>query len=348
MTPDEMYMNRALELAKMADSSVFPNPFVGAVIVYCNEIIAEGYHQKYGGPHAEVLAVNQVQDKSILSQSTIYVTLEPCAHHGKTPPCADLLVRHQFKRVVIGSVDPFALVNGAGISKLKNAGIEVEVDVLKEPCDELNKRFFTFHQKKRPWIALKWAESQDGFIAPKLQEFGQRIKITGDLSHQIVHLQRSKEHAILIGTQTALVDDPKLDVRLVKGVNPLRIVIDAELKLPPTLQLFSDSLPTWVLNLLKNSSEGAVNFMKLEQLDPQTICNQLYELGILSVYIEGGANTIQRFIDLGFWDTIYQFIGETNLGEGVSAPTFGENKNAKLSESLAYDQDKLLIYENAF
>ena len=348
MTTDEMFMNRAIELAKMADSSVFPNPYVGAVIVYGNEIIAEGYHQKYGGPHAEVLAVNQVQDKSILCKSTIYVTLEPCAHHGKTPPCADLLVHHRFKRVVIGSVDPFALVNGAGISRLKNAGIEVEFGILKEQCDELNRRFFTFHQKKRPWVALKWAESRDGFIAPNQQKFGQRFKITGDLAHQMVHLQRSKEHAILIGTQTALLDNPKLDVRLVSGVSPIRVVIDAELKLPTTLQLFTDGAPTWVLNLHENRIAGAVKYIKLDDLNPQTICDTLSEKQILSLYVEGGANTIQRFIDFGFWDTIYRFVGESNIGDGVSAPTFEENKNVKLSEHRTFEQDELIIYKNTF
>ncbi len=345
MTPDETYMSRALALAKMAGSHVFPNPFVGAVIVLNDEVIAEGYHQKFGEAHAEVHAVNQIQDKAILKNATIYVTLEPCAHHGKTPPCADLLVRHEFKRVVIGSVDPFALVNGAGIQRLQNAGIEVQVGVLQQQCDKINERFFTFHRLKRPFITLKWAESKDGFIAPKNQVRGQRIAITGHLAHQKVHWQRAHEHAILVGTNTALMDDPQLDVRLIQGLNPTRIVLDAELRLPKDLKIFQDGEPTIVLNTLKNAHEGPIHFIQLSEITVASICDALYNLGILSVYIEGGANTIQQFIDVDVWNRMYRFIGQQNLIDGVAAPILPQfDETIKVSEENL-DGDFLKIYD---
>ncbi len=345
MTPDEVFMSRAIALAKMANSRVYPNPYVGAVVVLNNEIIAEGYHVHYGGAHAEVHAVNTVHDKTVLRESTIYVTLEPCAHHGKTPPCADLLVQHQFQRVVIGSVDPFALVNGAGIQRLKNAGIAVEVGVLKDACDKLNERFFTFHRKKRPFITLKWAESKDGYIAPKNQHLGERFAITGALAHQMVHIQRAQEHAILIGKNTALLDNPQLNVRLVAGRNPLRFVIDANLDLPRELKIFQDGEPTYVFNLLKNTQEGPIHFIEMETIDVHSICLTLHKMGVLSVYIEGGAHTIQQFIDAGCWDRSYRFIGSELLSEGIYSPVLPESDSFQLLKSEWVGGDRLEVYE---
>lgn len=320
MTSDELFMSHAIELAQLADASVFPNPFVGAVIVLNEEIIATGFHQKHGEAHAEVNAVSQVSDKSILKDCTIYVTLEPCAHYGKTPSCADLLVKHQFKRVVIGSVDPFALVNGAGVERLKNAGFEVEIGVLKNECDALNKRFFTFHQKKRPYITLKWAESQDGFVAPLNQEIGNRTKITGPLAHLLVHQQRSEEHAILVGRHTVEQDNPSLNVRHIDAPSPIRFVIDPQLQLNKDLIIFKDGSPTHVLNLLQEEQKGTIHYHNMAEITPGAICDKLFKLGIVSVYVEGGTFTIQQFIDAGLWDEAFRFVGEMNLKTGIKAP----------------------------
>lgn len=340
MTSDEIFMSRALALAQLADASVFPNPYVGAVIVHKDEIIAEGYHKKYGEAHAEVDAVNHISDKSILKNCTIYVTLEPCAHHGKTPPCADLLIKHQFKRVVIGSVDPFALVNGAGVERLKNAGIEVEIGVLKAECDALNKRFFYFHQKKRPYITLKWAESNDGFIAPPEQAIGQRTEITGALAHLLVHQQRSQEHAILAGRLTIEKDNPQLNVRHINAPSPKRFVLDANLKLGPNYQIFTDGGETHVLNCIKEATENNIQYHQLSQLTPASICAKLHELKILSVYIEGGATTLQHFIDAGLYDTVYRFVGANSLGEGIEAPKF----SGELVDKMTVDGDEMGVY----
>ena len=342
MTPDEIFMSRAIELAQVGDASVFPNPYVGAVIVHEGDIISEGYHKKYGKAHAEVDAVNQVADKSILKNCTIYVTLEPCAHYGKTPPCADLLVQHQFKRVVIGSIDPFAQVNGAGIERLKNAGIEVEIGVLKVECDALNKRFFTFHEKKRPFITLKWAESKDGFIAPSDQTAGKRTHITGELSHLLVHQQRAQEHAILVGRLTVEKDNPSLNVRHIAAPSPIRFVIDPQLKLHKNLNIFEDGAPTHVLNLIQEEQHGVIHYHKMAALSPETICEKLFALGVLSVYVEGGAFTIQQFIDAGLWDEAFRFVGETKLKSGINAPKI----EGDYILNLAVENDFLLQYKN--
>lgn len=339
-------MFRAIELAKSASALVFPNPYVGAVIVLNDEIIAEGFHAQFGCPHAEVDAVSKVSNKELLRESTIYVTLEPCAHFGKTPPCADLLVHHQFKRVVIGSIDPFAKVNGAGIARLRNAGIDVEVGVLKEACDLLNARFFTFHQQKRPFVTLKWAETKNGFIAPNKQSFGERFKITGGESHVLVHQQRAHEHAILVGKNTALLDDPELTVRLVQGVNPKRFVIDADLELPKYLNIFTDGELTFVFNTKKSGKSGSVEFVLLDEISPESICAKLYEMQILSLYVEGGKHTIQQFIDANLWDKTYRFLGNVDLTEdGLKAPKFSQDVTEYQETQVG--EDTLLIYDNS-
>ncbi len=345
MTQDERFMQRAIDLAKSADARVFPNPYVGAVIVHNNQIIGEGFHQVCGEAHAEVNAIKSVENPELLKESTIFVTLEPCAHYGKTPPCADLLVKHHLKRVVIGSLDPFALVNGAGIRHLQQSGIAVEVGVLKEACDAINERFFTFHRLKRPYIVLKWAESQDGFVAPDNQTIGERVALTGLEAHRVVHEQRAHEHAILIGKNTALLDNPELTVRLVEGVSPMRFVLDAHLTLPRTLKLFNDHRPTYVLNKIKAGSEGQVTYVKMHEISAESICSRLYEMNILSLYVEGGPSTQQQFIDSNLWDRIYRFQGCVKLQSGPAAPRLSMS-DARQESFKEIGEDQLWIYNN--
>jgi len=342
MTRDEKYMQRAVDLAKLAGVNAAPNPMVGAVIVWKDNIIGEGYHQKFGEAHAEVNAVNAVQDKSLLAESTIYVTLEPCAHYGKTPPCADLLVTHQFKRVVIGTQDPFAKVNGAGISRLKEAGIQVDTGVLEKECKELNKRFFTFHEKKRPYIVLKWAESRDGFLDPGETDSREIVWITCAQTKTVVHAQRAQESAIMTGWKTIDQDNPSLTVREIKGENPLRVIIDPSLNSPLDSTVYKDGNKTVVLNLKKEEIDKSVEYVKLESIDAKSIAAFLFERNILSVYIEGGRFTLQSFIDAGLWDEAYRFIGPFSFGNGTPAPVIGDFEYT----SSKIDVDLLMSYRN--
>lgn len=318
-------MRRALQLAKLGAGFVSPNPMVGAVIVCDDKIIGEGYHQKYGQAHAEVNAVNQVLNNfynaaDLFKQATIYVTLEPCAHYGKTPPCADLIVKHQIPNVVIGCRDPFDQVNGRGIEKLKNAGINVTVGILEAECLDLNKRFFTKVQKQRPYIILKWAQTADGFFAPADNS---QFWITGEASRRLVHQWRGEEDAILIGKNTALIDNPQLNVRYGPGKSPKRVVIDRNLELPPDLNLFDQSVETFVFNAIKTDTNGNVKNIALEDFDnfvPQYILFQLYLQDVQSVIIEGGAKTLGAFIDAGLWDEARIFTGKATLKIGIKAP----------------------------
>lgn len=313
-------MRRCLELAQLGMGFVSPNPMVGAVIVHNDRIIGEGYHQKYGQAHAEVNAVNNVQDKGLLSQSTIYVSLEPCAHYGKTPPCADLIIKHQIPNVIIGCRDPFDEVNGKGIEKLKAAGINVTVGVLEAECLELNKRFFTRIQKHRPYIILKWAQTEDGFFAPADNS---QFWITGEESRKLVHQWRGEEDAILVGKNTALIDDPQLNVRYGQGKAPKRIVIDRRLELPKHLHLFDQSVETFVINEVKTEFDGKTKYISLEDFNyyvPQYILYQLYLQDIQSVIIEGGASTLAHFIKDGLWDEARVFTGSVTLKKGIQSP----------------------------
>lgn len=341
MSTDQKYMQRALGLAKLGGAYTYPNPLVGAVIVHNDTIIGEGYHQVCGEAHAEVNAVNSVQDKSLLAESTIYVTLEPCSHYGKTPPCADLLVHHNFKRVVIATVDPFAQVNGAGISRLKNAGIEVETGILEEEARLQNRRFFTFHQKKRPYIVLKWAESQDGFM-DNTDPSRTVSWITGPESKVLVHQQRSEEASILVGWKTIQNDNPSLTVRETSGKDPLRIIIDPHLKAAPDSLIYTDGKPVVILNEVKEEKAGAIHYYKVGSLSPTSVCEALYQLGQLSVYIEGGAYTLQSFIDSGLWDEAYQFIGPVKFGKGTIAPIIKKAPDT----SQMINQDQLFFYKH--
>lgn len=298
-------MRRCLQLARCGEAGAPPNPMVGAVIVCDGRIIGEGYHRRCGGPHAEVNAINSVKEKDLLSRSTIYVSLEPCAHYGKTPPCADLIIETGIRRVVIGCTDPFAKVNGLGIKKLREAGCEVQVGVLEQECRELNRRFFTFHEKHRPWIILKWAQSNDGFIGKD-----ERVILSNALTQTLVHRLRARSGAILVGTNTALMDNPTLTTRLWPGPNPLRLTIDRNGILPPTLHLKDNSTPTVIY-----SHESI-----------EEILADLYARGIQSLLVEGGAKLLQSFIDKGLWDEARIETAPLCLGQGTKAPTLKDGQ----------------------
>lgn len=344
MSLDEKYMLRALQLAKLGGVATKSNPLVGAVIVLNNEIIGEGYHQKYGEAHAEVNAVNSVEDKSLLKEATIYVTLEPCSHFGKTPPCADLLVRHEFKRVVIAQIDPFAKVSGRGIEKLKNAGIQVDCGILRKEAEELNKRFITFHTKKRPYITLKWAQTADGFIdtdRSQKQETGINW-ISQPETQVITHQLRSTEQAILVGWRTIQNDNPSLTTRAFKGPSPIRIVIDPNLRSPKDAVVFTDELKTIVLNLLEEKEVNEVRYLKLNDLNPASILAALYQNNINSVLIEGGANTLNRFIESGLWDEALVIIGKPEFKAGLKAPVLSKIQ----VNTIQFGKDVLNYFRN--
>lgn len=283
-----------------------PNPSVGAVLVHNDSIIAEGYTSAYGGPHAEVncIAFAKANTPELIAKSTLYVSLEPCSHWGKTPPCANLVIDSGIKRVVIGTIDPFAKVAGAGIKKLMQAGVDVTVGVLEKECQEVNKRFFTYHNEKRPFIILKWAETANGFIAPATRDKQEPVWITNTLSRQLVHKLRSEEMGILVGGKTVIEDNPTLTTRDWHGSNPTRIVIDTQGNLPKELHIFNNEAPTIVL---KDS-------------DPKSICKELFDHNIQSVIVEGGAATLQGFIDAALWDEASIFTGLTNFNAGIKAP----------------------------
>ncbi len=313
-------MQRCLQLARLGMGSVSPNPMVGAVIVHSDRIIGEGYHRRYGQAHAEVNAVNSVADKTLLASSTIYVSLEPCAHYGKTPPCANLIIKHQIPNVVVGCRDPFDQVNGKGIEKLRAAGINVTVGVMEKECLELNKRFFTRVQKHRPYIILKWAQTEDGFFAP---DDNSQFWITGPESRKLVHQWRGEEDAILVGKNTALIDNPQLNVRYGQGKAPKRIVIDRRLELPKHLHLFDKSVETFVFNEVKTEFDDNIKYIALEDFNyyvPQYILYQLYLQDVQSLIIEGGAATLAHFIKDGLWDEARVFTGPVSLKQGLQAP----------------------------
>lgn len=344
MTSDEKYMLRALQLAKLAGVETKSNPMVGAVIVLGDTIIGEGYHQKYGEAHAEVNAVNAVEDKSVLKDATIYVTLEPCSHFGKTPPCADLLIRHEFKRVVIAQVDPFSEVSGRGIEKLRNAGIQVDCGILEKEACELNKRFITFHTKKRPYITLKWAQTADGFIDPDRSGTHQPgiNWISQPETQVITHRMRSTEQAILVGWRTVQNDNPSLTTRAFKGPDPLRIVIDPHLQAPKDAAVFNDGLQTWVFNLLEERETNAVRYLKMNDLSPESILERLYRQHINSILIEGGANTLTRFIQSNLWDEALVISGKIEFKTGLRAPVLSKTP----VKSVLFGKDTLNYFQN--
>ena len=351
MMSNEHYMQRCLDLAILGAGSVSPNPMVGAVIVVDDKIIGEGYTSPYGGPHAEVNAVKSVLDnygedksKDLLGKATVYVSLEPCAHFGKTPPCADMLISYNVNKVVIGCLDPFAKVNGLGIQKLKDAGIEVEVGVLEKECQFINRRFFTRIGKFRPYVILKWAETQNGYFAPK--DNVQRW-ISNKASKQLVHKWRSEEDAILVGTKTALVDDPSLTTRLWKGKSPKRVLIDKDLVVSSQSNLFqSKDSDLIIFNAQKTDWNGYLKYIELENFDlylPQNILYQLYLMDVQSIIIEGGARTIQQFIDAGLWDEARVFVSNEKWEDGLPSPKF---RSASINSKQSIGSDTLIISLN--
>lgn len=338
---DQRYIKYCFELAQKGLGRVSPNPMVGCVIVKDDKIIGEGYHERYGGPHAEVNAVNAVKDSSEIEESTVYVSLEPCSHYGKTPPCADLLLKVKPKRVVVANIDPNPQVAGRGIQKLKDAGIEVEVGVLSEEGKELNKRFFTFMELKRPYVLLKWAQTLDGFIARK--NFDSKW-ISGEPSRKLVHQWRSEEEGIMVGTNTAIYDNPMLDVRHVEGRNPIRIVVDKSLKLSPRANLFNQQQPTLCYNNIEDRADEYNQFIKIDfskEIIPQILAD-LHKRKVQSVLVEGGAHLLKGFIELGLWDEARIFTSKELFGEGIEAPQLKQLPK----EKTQIGNDILEVYVN--
>ena len=319
-------MQRAIQIAKNGLGTTRPNPMVGAVIVYNNKIIGEGFTSNYGGSHAEVNAINSVKDQSLLEKSALYVTLEPCSHYGKTPPCSDLIIHHKIPNVFIGCVDDNPEVAGKGIKKLMDSGCKVTVGILERECKMHHKCFFTFHNKKRPYIIIKWAETNNGFIAPKTKKKQKPVWITNELSRQLVHKWRAEEQAILVGANTVLQDNPSLTVRNWTGKSPIRVILDRNNLLSNEYTIFNDDAET----------------LSLKEQTPKQICDYLYKQNINSIIIEGGAKTLQLFIDERLWDEARVFTGKIQFKDGIKAPRFfGE-----LISEESLHEDKLKIYKN--
>lgn len=349
----ENYIKRCIQLAENGLGTTYPNPLVGSLIVYDNKIIGEGWHRKAGEPHAEVNAINSVKDKSKLKKATIYVSLEPCSHYGKTPPCSDLIVASGIKNIVIGSIDPFPEVSGKGIKKLMDAGCQVIVGILDEKCHFLNRRFFTYHKHKRPFVILKWAQSLDGFLAPISSEDKHNRKpiwITNKYSQQLVHKWRSEEGAILVGTNTAVMDNPSLTTRSWDGNNPVRVLIDQHLRLSKDSALLDKSSKTIVIcgieakdsTKLESSENLIFETIDFKKEITHQICEFLYKHKIQSIIIEGGAKTLQSFINSGLWDEARVFTGDIQFIKGVKAPCL----DAELRLKQDYTGDILRIYSN--
>jgi diaminohydroxyphosphoribosylaminopyrimidine deaminase/5-amino-6-(5-phosphoribosylamino)uracil reductase len=341
----EKYIKRCIELAKNGLGTTYPNPLVGCVIVFENVIIGEGWHKKSGEAHAEVLAIESVRNKELLSESTLYVSLEPCSHFGKTPPCADLILKYKIPNVVIGTIDPNSKVSGKGIQKLKDSGVNVTYGILINECNELNKRFFTFHSKTRPFIILKWAESSDGFISPINKKEQKPVWLSNEYSRQLVHKWRSEEQAILVGTQTIIDDNPSLTVRDWVGKNPIRVLIDRDNAIDTSSNVFDNQAKTIVFsNKEVSSNSDTIQYIKIDfdKNSTQAIVAKLFENNIQSIIIEGGRKTIQSFIDANLWDEARVFIGEINLNEGTKAPKLNRVNYYK----NLIKKDTLLIYRN--
>ncbi|MBS1586207.1 MAG: bifunctional diaminohydroxyphosphoribosylaminopyrimidine deaminase/5-amino-6-(5-phosphoribosylamino)uracil reductase RibD [Bacteroidetes bacterium] len=341
---DVAYIKRCIELAELSKGYTAPNPMVGAVLVHEGRVIGEGRHERYGEAHAEVncLASVKDEDRELVSKSTMYVNLEPCAHYGKTPPCAVRLAEEKVKRVVIANQDPFEKVGGRGIDILKSAGAEVVTGVLEKEGAWLNRRFFCFHTKQRPYIILKWAQTARGFFAPADRS---SYKITNRQSQQLLHKWRTGEAAIMVGYQTALSDNPQLTARLWEGKQPLRIVLDRKLQLPVGHHLFDGTAETWVVNEQKDGEGINSKLLQLSfdnRLLPQ-LMNELYEADKLSLIVEGGAQLLGSFIDQGLWDEARVFTGHDNLEEGVRAPAL-QNERVAFETNIGGDQ--LRVYTN--
>jgi len=340
------YMRRCLQLAALGAGYVAPNPMVGAVLVYNNKIIGEGYHQRFGEAHAEVNCIASVEpaNRQYIPQSTLYVSLEPCAHHGKTPPCADLIVRNKIPKVIIGCRDPFKQVDGKGIEKLNAAGIDVNVGILENESKEINKRFFTFHTKHRPYIILKWAQTADLKISSGTDN---RLLISNEYSNRLVHKWRSEEASILVGTNTAVNDDPELTTRLWIGPSPVRMIVDMDLRLPSWLKIFNQQVRTIVFNKIKHEESGNLMYYQVTEDVPlvHQVVNALYYLNIQSLIVEGGAKLLQSFIDEDIWDEA-RIITSIKMIAGIGLPAPQFNKSVFSASSYLHD-DRIQIFTPA-
>lgn len=326
----EDYIHRCLELAKNGFGNVAPNPMVGAVVVFQDKIIGEGYHKEYGKAHAEVNAINSVKDKSLLKDSTLYVSLEPCCHFGKTPPCTELIINSKIKNVVVASIDPNPLVHENGIAILKQAGINVVSNVLEKDAIFLNRRFYTFNLKKRPYIILKWAQSSNNYIDSIRHSATEKpVYFLDNFGKTLVHKMRAEESAILIGKKTALLDNPCLTCRNFFGKNPTRIIIDRNLELDKNLNIFNDEAKTIIFNLIKTENNNNLSYIKINDCNNmiEEINNKLFMLGIQSIIIEGGNNILSQYIEKNLWDEARVFTSKTILGKGVPAPKIEKNPN---------------------
>jgi len=343
-TFNEFFMQRCLELAAMGAGQVAPNPMVGAVLVHQGRIIGEGYHRQYGQAHAEVNCVNSVaeEERSLIPLATMYVSLEPCAHHGKTPPCADLIVSQGIKQVLIGCIDTFSAVAGKGIEKLEKAGVQVQTGVLEAACRQINRRFFTFHEQKRPYIVLKWAQSNNGLVAGA---DGAPVRISNSYSDRMVHKWRSEEMGILVGTRTAIKDNPRLNNRLWTGKDPVRLVIDREMKVPRSHHVWDGSIPTIFITAAAADTHGLTESMSLDfsaALLPQ-LMKQLHQRQIQSILVEGGPHVLQQFIAAGLWDEARVITGTATLPEGPAAPVL---TNAALTHTMQVAGDRIDFYHS--
>ena len=340
MNTHETYMQRCLELAAKGLGKTGSNPMVGCVIVYNDKIVGEGYHEQFGGPHAEPNAIKLVSDE-LLKQSTLYVNLEPCSHHGKTPPCADLIISKGIKKVVVGNLDSNPLVSGKGIQKLKDAGVEVEQGILEKECRELNKRFFTFHEEKRPYIILKWAQTQDGFISRwPLPENSEDNWITGNESRTLVHQWRAQEEGILIGYNTLIADNPFLTVRLAEGRNPVRLLMARETSFPEGLNIFNKDAKTVVFNNSGDAIIDGVEFIKIDWANKaKAVLGYCHAYNISSIIIEGGTNTIYNFMNQNLWDEARVFVNSNKKFEhGIAAPEINltNASSEKIGDDILY------------
>ena len=344
MVIDEKYMRRALQLARLGVGRTSPNPMVGAVIVALDgAIIGEGWHRKCGEAHAEVNAVASVKDASLLKDCTIYVTLEPCSHYGKTPPCANLLIERGIPRVVVGCLDPFPAVAGRGVAMLREAGVEVVTGVLEQECRTLNKRFMKAHTSGRPWVQLKWAQTADGFIGvpPELGE--NPLRMSTPVTMNLMHRQRALCDAIVVGATTANIDNPSLTTRYWPGNNPLRVVLSHELSLGDNLKLLTDGLPTIIYNSLRDEVKGPVQWVKTDCNDVRSWLQDLYRRGVTSVMVEGGAQVLRQLIDQGQWDEARIEVSPRRVGQGVAAPPIA----GRVASSLLIDGNTITRMLNA-
>lgn len=349
MRIEELYMSRCLQLAAQGSGYVAPNPMVGAVLVADGKIIGEGYHRVFGQAHAEKNAIDNagIQNAELLSKSTLYVNLEPCAHYGKTPPCAELIVRCKIPKVVIGNIDPNPKVAGQGIKILQNAGIEVVTGVLEDKCSELNKRFFTFIEKKRPYVLLKWAQTADGFLDKRRKNNLEKpLKISNELTKMLTHKIRTENQAIMVGTNTVILDNPKLSARMWAGKNPIRIVIDAKRKIPGNFNVFDGTQPTIIITeeKIENFSRNNVDFVNVnfKKNFINNLLQAIYELNIHSVLVEGGAHLLNSFIQSNLWDCANVEIAPISIGDGIAAPVLTQLP----TKEKDYQGHRILEYNN--